>query len=51
MTCTLGMKGYHCTKDAGHEGPCALVYKPGFWRRVGDGLGELLGAMLYQGPK
>jgi hypothetical protein len=42
-SCDKAPKGWKCTRDAGHAGPCAAVKVPWYVRvldALGNGLGE-----------
>lgn len=51
MTCTKEQpKGWHCTRDNGHTGPCALVQdKKSRWSRFVDALGNAIGNAKFGG--
>lgn len=42
-------KRYRCTRERGHEGPCALE-RTG-WGKFLDGLGEALGEAMFGGHR
>lgn len=45
--CTVPPKGWRCTREAGHEGPCAAVEARGFWSKLGTGLFEFVASAIY----
>lgn len=48
---TKAPKGWTCTRERGHAGPCAAVPKRGFWGRALDGFGEALGEFMFGGQR
>jgi hypothetical protein len=48
---TKAPKGWTCTRELGHEGPCAAVKKPGKWSRFMDGIGSTIGEALFGGNR
>lgn len=47
--CKRAPKGWHCTREAGHEGPCAA--KRNRWGAFLDGLSEAIGEALFGGHR
>lgn len=47
--CDKKANGMRCTREKGHEGPCAM--KPGRWSQFIDGLGEAIGEALFGGNR
>lgn len=40
--CKKAPKGWTCTRERGHDGPCAAIKNPSFWDAVGEAIGEAL---------
>lgn len=47
--CKLAPKGWKCTREKGHDGPCAA--KRSGWGAFLDGLGEAIGEALFGGGR
>lgn len=48
--CTIPPKGWRCTRDAGHEGPCAAVKIP-WWKQAAASFGNAVGEALFGGRR
>lgn len=49
--CNKAPKGWQCTRQVGHEGPCAAVQKRGRWGRFLDAVGEAVGEAMFGGGR
>lgn len=45
-TCNKAPKGWKCTRDEDHEGPCAAVKIP-WWKQVLSSLGNAIGEAKF----
>jgi hypothetical protein len=43
--------GWTCTRELGHDGPCAAVPKKKWYQKLGGGLGTALGEFLFGGSR
>lgn len=50
MTCDKAPKGWKCTRDAAHDGPCAAVKVP-WYKQLGQQVGEAIGQTLFGGGR
>lgn len=50
MACERPPKGWKCTRDAGHDGPCAAVKVP-WWKQAGAAIGEAIGEAMFGGQR
>ena len=50
MICTKPPTGWRCTREAGHEGPCAAVRVPWYSRTL-SAVGNALGQTLFGGDR
>ena len=48
--CQNAPPGWKCTRDAGHDGPCAAV-KVSRWQRFTQALGNALGEWMFGGNR
>ena len=46
MTCHKAPKGWKCTRDVGHDGPCAAVKIP-WWKQVLNQIGIAVGEAKF----
>lgn len=49
-TCNKAPKGWKCTRDAGHDGPCALV-RVGRFSKAFASFGNAVGQFLFGGDR
>lgn len=47
-TCDKAPKGWKCTRDVGHDGPCAAV-KDSKWKQFLDAVGNAIGEAKFGG--
>lgn len=48
--CDAAPKGWKCTREAGHDGPCAAVKVPWYIRLL-SAVGEAVGTALFSGRR
>lgn len=48
MKCDIPPKGWKCTLEKGHDGPCAAVPVP-WWKQVLQSIGEAVGQSKFGG--
>lgn len=51
MTCDRPPKGWYCTREADHDGPCAAYKKRGFWGQLVDAVGTAFGEFMWGGRR
>lgn len=44
--CKKASKGWKCTRDAGHDGPCAAIKVP-WWKQLINSIGEAIGQSKF----
>lgn len=49
-TCDNAPKGWKCTRNAGHDGPCAAV-KDSKWKQLWNGIGTAIGEAMFGGGR
>lgn len=49
-TCDKAPKGWKCTRELGHAGPCAAV-KVSKWKQLRDGIGTAVGEFMFGGDR
>lgn len=51
VLCDKAPKGWKCTREKNHEGPCAAVQVRGKWGKFMDALGEAIGEAMFGGRR
>lgn len=49
--CDKAPKGWRCSREKDHDGPCAVYQVRGRWGRLMDAVGEALGEAMFGGGR